>query len=286
MNAVIMAAGTSSRFVPLSYEKPKGLLEVKGEILIERQIRQLLEAGVDDIIIVVGYMADKFSYLREKYGVRLVLNEDYYRYNNTSSVIRVIDELSDTFLCSSDNYFPMNVFACRPSQSYYSALYADGQTKEYCLTMDGQDNIVDVQIGGADAWYMVGHVFLNKEFSSKFREILKKEYAKNETRQGYWENVYIKHIQDLPPMRIHRYTPNDIFEFDTLDELREFDSSYWDNTRSILLKYICEVQGWKESDLHGFEKTKVADNAKVFFFKVGDVQYLYDSSSENNIRKV
>jgi len=40
-NAIIMAAGTSSRFAPLSYEKPKSLIEVKGEVLIERQIRQL-----------------------------------------------------------------------------------------------------------------------------------------------------------------------------------------------------------------------------------------------------
>ena len=54
-NAIIIAAGTSSRFVPLSFEKPKGLIEVKGEVLIERQLRQLNEAGIDDITIVVGY---------------------------------------------------------------------------------------------------------------------------------------------------------------------------------------------------------------------------------------
>ena len=63
MNAVIMAAGTASRFAPLSYERPKGLLEVKGEVLIERQIRQLKEAGVDDITVVVGYKAEMFEYL-------------------------------------------------------------------------------------------------------------------------------------------------------------------------------------------------------------------------------
>ena len=40
-NAVIMAAGLSSRFAPISYEKPKALICVRGEILIERQIRQL-----------------------------------------------------------------------------------------------------------------------------------------------------------------------------------------------------------------------------------------------------
>ena len=41
-NAIIMAAGrTASRFAPLSFEKPKALIEVRGEILIERQINQL-----------------------------------------------------------------------------------------------------------------------------------------------------------------------------------------------------------------------------------------------------
>ena len=105
-----MAAGTSSRFVPLSAETPKGLLEVKGEILIERQIRQLNEAGIRDITVVVGFMAEKFRYLKDLFGVDIVLNEDYARYNNTSSIIRVLDRLADTYICSSDNYFPENVF--------------------------------------------------------------------------------------------------------------------------------------------------------------------------------
>ena len=60
-NAIIMAAGTSSRFVPLSVERPKGLLEVKGEVLIERQICQLKEAGIEDITLVVGYKAEMFA---------------------------------------------------------------------------------------------------------------------------------------------------------------------------------------------------------------------------------
>ena len=50
-NAVIMAAGTSSRFAPLSFEKHKALIEVRGEVLIERQIRQLREVGIKDIYI-------------------------------------------------------------------------------------------------------------------------------------------------------------------------------------------------------------------------------------------
>ena len=61
-NAVIMAAGTSSRFAPLSFEKHKALIEVRGEVLIERQIRQLREAGIKDIYIITGYKADGYIF--------------------------------------------------------------------------------------------------------------------------------------------------------------------------------------------------------------------------------
>ena len=68
-NAIIMAAGMSTRFAPFSYERPKGAFEVKGEVLVERQIRQLQEAGITDITLVVGYLKEAFFYLEDKYGV-------------------------------------------------------------------------------------------------------------------------------------------------------------------------------------------------------------------------
>lgn len=41
-NAIILAAGKSTRFTPFTYERPKGLFGVKGEYLIKRQIKQIL----------------------------------------------------------------------------------------------------------------------------------------------------------------------------------------------------------------------------------------------------
>ena len=120
MNAIILAAGTSSRFVPLSSEFPKGLLDVRGEILIERQIRQLKEAGIEDITVVLGYKADQFDYLAKEFGVSLVYNEDYARYNNSSSIFRVLDRLRDTFICCSDHYYVNNVFLDRDDDSFYA----------------------------------------------------------------------------------------------------------------------------------------------------------------------
>lgn len=275
-----MAAGTSSRFVPLSAETPKGLLEVKGEILIERQIRQLHEAGIDDITVVTGYLADKFEYLKDKFGVELVYNEDYARYNNTSSVVRVLDRLADTYLCSSDNYFPRNVFLEEPRSSYYSALYAEGPTGEYCITSDADGNIAAVTVGGADSWYMVGHVYFSKEFSDAFRSLMIAEYDLPETRQGYWEDLYIKHLDELPKLGIHRYNPGDIEEFDSLDELREFDRSYITDTRSSILKEIAGELGCGEEALSGFTKLPHEGDCVMFSFLKDGERYRYDGAAK------
>ena len=64
--ALIIAAGFGSRFVPLTFETPKGLLEVFGERMIERQIKQLHEAGIRNITRGVGYLKEKLEYLMDK----------------------------------------------------------------------------------------------------------------------------------------------------------------------------------------------------------------------------
>ena len=284
-NAIIMAAGTASRFVPLSAERPKGLLEVKGEILIERQIRQLQEAGISDITIVVGYKAEMFEYLKEKFGVSIVLNEDYYRYNNTSSVIRVLDKLGNTYICSSDNYFPENVFKEAPTQSYYSALYAEGETGEYCLTLDDKDNITEVAVGGYDAWYMIGHVYFSDDFSKAFKQLLAAEYEKEETKQGYWEDVYIRYINELPLMQVHRYKEHDIEEFDSIDELRLFDESYINDTRSSVVKEIAKEMNCMEAELSKFTRIKHEGDYLLFSFQKGADTFRYNEK-EKSITKL
>ena len=85
-NAVILAAGMSTRFVPLNFSTPKGLLNVKGEVLIERQIKQLREKGISEIVVVVGYMKEKFKYLEAKYNVILVNTEDFSVKNHTQDL--------------------------------------------------------------------------------------------------------------------------------------------------------------------------------------------------------
>lgn len=196
-NAIIMAAGTSSRFAPLSYEKPKGLVEVKREVLVERQIRQLREAGIQDIVLVTGYKAEMYDYLRDKFNIKLIHNPDYLVRNNNSSVHVVKDYLHNSYVCSVDNYFKDNPFEAYVDDSYYAALYANGETKEWVLTEDQEGYIDSVTVGGKDAWYMMGHTFWSAAFSQKFLEILEAIYDNEKTKDMLWEDIYMAHLDTL-----------------------------------------------------------------------------------------
>ena len=263
-NAIIMAAGTSSRFAPLSYEYPKALIEIKGEVLIERQIRQLKEAGIEHIIVVTGYMSEKFDYLKEKLGVTLVHNDLYLTRNNNASIYAVKDYLRNSYICSADNYFNENPFESCVDGSYYSALYANGDTKEWCLTYDQNDIITDVCVGGKDAWYMLGHTFWDENFSRTFIRILEEIYELEETKDLLWESIYMSHLDELK-MKIRKYDDNLIFEFDTLDELRAFDTSYINDTRSSILKNVAKKLNVEEKDLTEILAYKDENNAASGF---------------------
>lgn len=276
-NAIIMAAGTASRFAPLSYERPKALITVKGEVLIERQIRQLQESGIRQIILVVGYMKEQFRYLVDKFGVILVENDDYLNRNNNGSIWAARKYIRNSYICSSDNYFSENPFESQVDDAYYAAIYADGPTKEWCMT-EGADGYIDsVTVGGSNAWFMLGHTFWSETFSRRFLAILEKIYDQPETVNLLWESIYMQNLDTLK-MKIRKYRTDVIFEFDTLDELREFDESYICDTRSDILKALAAQLGCREADITEVNSYKTSNNAAAgirFLAKGISYQYTY-----------
>ena len=275
-NAVMIVAGTSSRFAPLSYEHPKGLTRVRGEVLIERQIAQLRAAGIRDIYLVVGYMGDQFSYLQRKFGVHILENSQYAQRNNHGSIYTAREVLGNSYVCCGDNYFTVNPFEPEVEGSYYATVYAQGQTPEWCVYTDEEDCITRVEIGGKDAWYMLGHTFWDKDFSRKFLDILEKEYDLPETRDKLWEGIYADHLDTLF-MKRRCYPDGAIFEFDTLDELRVFYPSYWEDSRSVILKDAAAQLGCGERELTKLRALRGSTNAaEGFSFCCQGRQYHYN----------
>ncbi|MFR8784800.1 phosphotransferase [Slackia sp.] len=273
-NAIIMAAGLSSRFAPISYEKPKGLLKVHGDVLIERQIRQLQEAGITDITVVVGYKKEHFFYLEREYGVTIVVNEEYAARNNNSSLMKVRHKLGNTFVCSSDDYFTENPFEPYVYKAYYASVFVEGPTKEWCIHAGTGDRIESVTVGGCDSQIMLGHVYFDRAFSRTFVRILEAEYDLPVTAGKLWEEIYVDHIKELD-MVVRPYEDGIIHEFDSLDELREFDPHFLSNVDSEVFDNIVAVLGCDKNDIHDVYPLKQGLTNLSCHFAIGNDEYVY-----------
>ena len=79
MKAMIFAAGLGTRLRPLTNDRPKALVEVKGTPLLEITIKRLIHFGVKEIIINVHHFADKIQqFLKENndFGIRIVTSHE------------------------------------------------------------------------------------------------------------------------------------------------------------------------------------------------------------------
>lgn len=281
-NAIILAAGMSSRFVPFNYELPKGLLEVKGEVLIERQIRQLHEKGIHEIIIVVGYMKEKFEYLKEKYGVILVETDDYEKKNNHASVYAARKYLKNTIITSSDLYFTKNIFQTYAYDAYYCTVFMPGKTAERGIETDLDDRILKTMYGDKcyDIWVTLGYAYFSKRFSDNFTKIMEKEFDLPETKNKFWADIQDEHLEELF-MYAKRVNSDTIYEFDSLEELREFDTKYLYNSGSIIMKKICKLLAVQENSIIGIESLRKI-KPSLFKFRCKGNTYICDIEPGEN----
>ena len=69
MKVVILSAGQGKRLLPMTADRPKCILPVRGQTMIEWQIDELAKCGIDQVNVVLGYAADKVEQtLRRRYG--------------------------------------------------------------------------------------------------------------------------------------------------------------------------------------------------------------------------
>ena len=266
----------STRFVPFNFEKPKGLLDVKGEILIERQIRQLREKGIDQIIVVVGHMKEQFEYLKDKFGVILVEATDYAERNNHASVYAAREYLGNSIITSSDLYFSENIFQTYAYDAYYCTIFMPGKTAERGIETDDDDRILDTFYGDKcyDIWVTLGYAFFSKRFSDNFLKIMEREFDLPETKNKFWADIQDEHLSELF-MYAKRVDSSVIHEFDSLEELREFDSKYLYNSGSGIMKKLCKLLAVHENGIIGIESLKKIKTSLFKFRCKGDT-YICD----------
>lgn len=274
-NAIILAAGFGSRFVPYTFDMPKGLVEVDGTPMVESQIQQLHAVGITDIIIVTGYLRERYQPLIERYGLTEVYNPHYSQSNTISSLWAVREHLKNTYILSSDNILRSNLYQPVEKHPWYCLAYAKKYTSEWCVEMDKTERIISVTIGGAEAWHMYGPVFFTAEFSDAFIPVLDEAYRADGTKVWYWEDVLNRHLDDLPAMYGKKTAAGIIWEFESWEELRDYDSSYCATPRNECIETICTVFGVDPQKIYGVECLQQGMSNQSFTFWLDGERYVY-----------
>ncbi|MCL2807327.1 MAG: phosphotransferase [Coriobacteriia bacterium] len=274
-NAIILAAGFGRRMVPFTFDTPKGLLTINNTPIINRQIEQLLEVGITDITIVVGYLAEKFEYLVDTYGVKLVYNPEYSTKNNFVSLHCVRDQLKNTYVLVADNWMEKNIFHSYEPQSWISCIYSEKETEDWQAVIGAHDRIVRMEYGAVDDWIMIGPAFFTREFSEKYVPFLEEYYTRPGTQDYFWEHIIKENAHELP-IYISRQDANNVYEFEALEDLRAYDPSYINDSGNEILSIIAQVFDVSQADIINIKPMKEGGMTnRSFLFEVNKKKYVF-----------
>ena len=267
-NAVILAAGYGLRMVPVNREIPKGLLEVEGERLIERLIRQLHEAGIFEIYVVVGFMKESYEYLMDDYGVQLIVNPEYAAKNNLHSLKLAASHLSNTYVLPCDIWCERNPFQARELYSWY--MVSDLVDNESMVRVNRKRELIGITAGqGGNA--MVGVTYLLEEDAKGVRERLEKLCADPLYDQEFWEAALFQgNRMTVEANVVHA---SEVVEINTYEQLRELDS-HSGQLESDAISVIEQVFGVRNEEIEEIEVLKKGMTNRSFLFRCKGKKYI------------
>lgn len=279
-NAVILAAGFGMRMVPINMTTPKALLEVNGERLIDRLIKQLHEVGIQDVTVVVGFMKDAFEYLIDEYGVKLVYNEDYAAKNNLRSLRLVIDEVSNTYIVPCDIWCDRNPFRRNELYSWY--MVSDLVDESSRVRVNRRMELVSVRenTGGNG---MIGIAYLAEEQAAAVRERIRAFADDSRYDERFWESALYSEGRMIVQARIVHAA--DVVEINTYEQLRELDSDS-NQLKSDALSVIAQTMGCAERDIVDIEVLKKGMTNRSFLFTVRGRKYIMRIPGEGTDRLI
>lgn len=267
-NAIILAAGFGMRMVPINTETPKGLLEIKGERLIECTIRQLHEVGITEIYIVVGFMKEQYEYLIDEYGVDLIVAPDYASKNNLHSLKTAADHLSNSYIIPCDIWCEKNPYSRNELYSWYmvSDLVDDDSTVRVNRK---QELVVQKEQAGGNA--MIGICYLLEAEAAVVRERLEELGRDSRYDGAFWEETLYRKDRMIVTARVVHAA--DAVEINTYEQLREIDSDS-SQLQTDAIQVICEALGAQQNEVTNITVLKKGMTNRSFLFSCKDKKYI------------
>ena len=226
--AIFIAAGFGSRLVPITFNTPKPLVRVHGVRIIDRLIDACLGAGIDEIYIVRGYLAELFDQLLYKYPmIKFLENPVYNEANNISSSLVARYMLSNAYV------FEADLLISNPKiikEYHYTSDFLaikKERSDDWCFKV--KDGIIQQQMVGGegdDIWQMVGISYWNDADGHKLSQDIPNVYAAPGGKERYWEQVPLNYRKEHYRVEVAPCVDEDIVEIDTFKELKAIDKTY------------------------------------------------------------
>lgn len=214
MKAIILAAGMGSRLKKITKDKTKCMVEVNGESLIKRLLRQLEKYTLEEIVIVTGYKEEILKNYINNLDIRIKIkfynNDIYDKTNNIYSLGLVEEELlnNDILLIESDLIFEDKLLENIINSSYKNLAvvseyesWMDGT----CVRLDDENNVVDFissqrfSFNEVENLYKTVNIYkLSKEFNQKYYIPFLKAYISSKGTNQYYESVFETLIKIIP----------------------------------------------------------------------------------------
>ena len=278
--AVILAAGAGMRMIPLNMEVSKGLLEVNGEVLIERLIRQLQEVGIREIYVVVGFMKEKYEYLMDAYGVELIVNPEYALKNNLHSLYLAREHLTNAYVIPCDIWCSHNPFSREELYSWY--MVTDRFDLDSSVRVSHKGELIAVPKGTAGN-SMIGICYLTQPDSDTVCTRLEAMDAEPRYDDVFWEETLRDKGRMIVSARL--MDAGEAVSIKTFEQLRELDSQS-DHLKSEAIRTICDALHADMEEITQVTVLKKGMTNRSFLFSCKGKRYIMRIPGEGTAQLV
>ena len=266
--AIILAAGFGMRMVPINTEIPKGLMEVKGEVLIERMIRHLHEVGITDIQVVVGFMKERYEYLIDEFQVKLVVNSEYQVKNNLYSLSKVKSSLDKTYIIPCDIWSEENPFSDFEPYSWY--MVTNEQSIESTVRVNRKRELVMID-ETEEGNQMIGLSYVMGEEATLIQEKLQEFSKKPSYDHEFWECTLQDKNKWIIPSKV--VNSKQLIEINTYEQLREIDGNSA-NLQTDAISIIQDCFNVEVDEIKNITVLKKGMTNRSFLFECQNQKYI------------
>lgn len=224
--AIFIAAGFGSRLVPITLNTPKPLVRVNGVRMIDTLLDAVIAAGIEEIYVVRGYLAEQFDQLLYKYPkIKFLENPLYNEANNISSAMLARHLLQNAYVLEADLVLSNpDIIQKYQYTSNYLGVPTD-YTDDWCFETKNKI-ITKVKVGGNDCHHMYGISYWDEESGKKLYDDVKKIYEMPGGKERYWDEVPLRYCIDNYKVEVRECTFDDIVEIDSFNDLKKIDPIY------------------------------------------------------------